>query len=679
MNKFGQTICLSMIVKNEAPVITRCLESVRRIIDHWIIVDTGSTDGTQQIIKDYFKDIPGELHEKKWKDFAFNRSQALELSRSKADYSLVIDADDFLQYPENFEMPYLGQNCYTMNLSDQGLSYPRIQLMSNLQNWYYRGVLHEFAACDAQHTVGNLPIIMVRNHDGARRRDPTTYTRDAGILAKALVKEKDPFLKTRYTFYLAQSYRDCRDFQKALHYYMQRSTMGGWQEEVFYSLYQAARLREALGHPLADVIEAYEAATAALPHRNEARHAASRFCRLKGLYQKGYDLAKAGLHLAYPAGCLFGEPGVYEFGLLDEFAVNAYWIGAYFDCLDVCLRLIASGKIPPDYHERIVKNAAEATKMIKARDAGGAPVAPQVAIPQPVPTLVPVPPQPMQAGYDLVLDLGLDQTIEVLDIGASVINEQPVYKHLLQTGKANLNAFDGDERQIASLKLVFGDNIRLFKDYLYDGSEATVHLAEPVSGMTSLLEPDMKVLEFFNGFPEIGRQLGTTPIKTVRLDDVAGLPPIDYLKMDIQGAELTVLHNGMKALSNCLMMQLEVSFITLYKNQPTLGEIDLFMREHGFVPHCFTEIKRWSITPTIYHHNFRVGGNQLLEGDLVYIRDPFALDRLDDTQLKKLAAMAHYFYGSTDLCHYLMLELQKRGSLEQTNVERYSALYASRH
>lgn len=226
--------------------------------------------------------------------------------------------------------------------------------------------------------------------------------------------------------------------------------------------------------------------------------------------------------------------------------------------------------------------------------------------------------------------------------------------------------------------MAFGDNIRLYKEFLFDGSEATVHLADPQSGMTSLLPSDQKAIAFFNGFENFSRVLGQSTVKTTRLDDVASLPDIEYLKMDIQGAELTVLQNGLKTLASCLMVQIEISFIPLYENQPAFGEVDVFMRQQGFVPHCFTEIKRWSITPTIYHNNFRVPGNQLLEGDLVYIRSPFHLERLDDTQIKKLALLAHQLYGSTDLCHFLMLELQKRGCLEQAIVERYSALFAHR-
>ena len=102
-----QTLCLNMIVKNEAPVITRCLASVRPLIDYWVIVDTGSTDGTQDKIRAFMTDLPGKLHERPWRDFAHNRTEALELARPHGEYVLIIDADDVLEFEPQFKMPVL--------------------------------------------------------------------------------------------------------------------------------------------------------------------------------------------------------------------------------------------------------------------------------------------------------------------------------------------------------------------------------------------------------------------------------------------------------------------------------------------------------------------------------------------------------------------------------------------
>ncbi len=100
MTPSGQTLCLCMIVKDEAPVIRRCLDSVRPLVDAWLVVDTGSTDGTQAIVREHMADLPGELVERPWRDFAHNRSEALALARPRGDYSLVIDADDALAVPD---------------------------------------------------------------------------------------------------------------------------------------------------------------------------------------------------------------------------------------------------------------------------------------------------------------------------------------------------------------------------------------------------------------------------------------------------------------------------------------------------------------------------------------------------------------------------------------------------
>src|SRR5215471_3825198 len=102
MDANHQTLCLNMIVKNEAPVIARCLASVRPIIDYWVIVDTGSTDRTQEAIRTLMGDLPGQLHERPWRDFGHNRTEALELAQPHGEYMLWIDADDALEFELEF-------------------------------------------------------------------------------------------------------------------------------------------------------------------------------------------------------------------------------------------------------------------------------------------------------------------------------------------------------------------------------------------------------------------------------------------------------------------------------------------------------------------------------------------------------------------------------------------------
>ena len=229
--------------------------------------------------------------------------------------------------------------------------------------------------------------------------------------------------------------------------------------------------------------------------------------------------------------------------------------------------------------------------------------------------------------------LGSIEPIHVMDIGAACIAEVPVYKNLLDLHLAHLTAFEGDSRQIKKIQESFGDQVTIYNDFLSDGTEKTLYLASEDTGMTSLLKPDLTALKFFNGFVHFGKIHKTEQIQTKRLDDVAGIHAIDMLKMDIQGSELSVLNNGLNTLKDCLAIQLEISYICLYENQPTFGEIDVWMRQNGFAPHCFLDVKRWSITPTIRDNNFRVPFNQLLESDIVYVKNPLRLSELSSQQL----------------------------------------------
>ena len=203
-----------MIVNNEAPVIERCLASVRPWVDYWVIVDTGSTDGTQARVRKAMEGMPGELHERPWKDFSHNRNEALQLARPQADYLLFIDADEQLTVPASFTWPTLTANGYYLTCRMAGVEYQRNGLIATRLDWRWIGVLHEYLYAPHAQPWQQLPGLAIDvSHDGARARDPSTYLKDAALLEQALKDEPD---NTRYAFYLAQSYRDANQYEAAL-------------------------------------------------------------------------------------------------------------------------------------------------------------------------------------------------------------------------------------------------------------------------------------------------------------------------------------------------------------------------------------------------------------------------------------------------------------------------------
>lgn len=343
-----KTICLNMIVKDESKVITRCLSSMLPIIDYWVIVDTGSSDKTQQIIKEYMHNqgIPGELHERPWVNFEHNRNEALSLARGKGDYVFFIDADEYLVYEPDFKLPVLDKDYYYVTISHSGSRYSRILLANNHLDWKWKGILHEVLCPLSTYTYATLEkVTNIYTSDGVRSRDPQKYQKDAQILEAAL--KEDPN-NVRYIFYLAQSYYNACNYEEALKYYEKRVEMGGWDQEVFYAMYQVGVMKELLKKPLSEVVKSYLKAFQYRPTRIEPLQQIARLYRLNGEYQLGYQTAKLAQALPVSQDVLFVHNWMYEYGISIELSICAYWIGKYEECQQICLELLKNKNLPED-------------------------------------------------------------------------------------------------------------------------------------------------------------------------------------------------------------------------------------------------------------------------------------------------------------------------------------------
>ncbi len=138
-----QTIGLCMIVRNEAAVIERCLDSVRGLIDSWVICDTGSSDGTPELIRSALEGIPGRLESRPWVDFGHNRSELMELAAGSADYLLLLDAD--MAVVQQSDMPELRADAYLLRETGP-LDFGVNRLVRGDRQWWYEGSTHEHIA-----------------------------------------------------------------------------------------------------------------------------------------------------------------------------------------------------------------------------------------------------------------------------------------------------------------------------------------------------------------------------------------------------------------------------------------------------------------------------------------------------------------------------------------------------
>ena len=239
-----KTICLNMIVKNEAHILSSTFDNLLKYIsfDYWVISDTGSTDGTQKLIKDYFssKNIKGELFEDDWRDFGHNRTLALQYAKGKTDYLLIFDADDSIN--GDFTLPpqdAFHHDMYNLKFG-KGVSYVRPLLINNMLDWKFNGILHEYLSCTTKNVQGVLldgNYYVESGRKGSRSNDPDKYKKDAEVLKKAYYLELDKpnkGLSGRYAFYCAQSFKDCRMNKESIEWYkIVADKLDSWNQEKF--------------------------------------------------------------------------------------------------------------------------------------------------------------------------------------------------------------------------------------------------------------------------------------------------------------------------------------------------------------------------------------------------------------------------------------------------------------
>ncbi|HEX4481751.1 MAG TPA: glycosyltransferase [Rudaea sp.] len=350
-------ICLNMIVKNESRVIERCLRSAKPFIHSWAISDTGSTDGTQDIIRRVMGDLPGELIERPWVDFAHNRNEALELAKRHGDFALIIDADEVFEAEPNFAWPpTTAAPGYLLELLFHDMRYRRIAVVKLDEQWEWRGVLHEVLMAPRYPEATYLPGLRIRVFtDGARSQQSQQekFSKDAETLRQAIEKEPD---NARYAFYLAQSLRDALRPQEAIAAYEKRVAMGGWFEEVYYSKLQLGRLKEQVDAPYAEIVAAYLDAYDFRPARADAPAEVARFFRLRERWHLATKFAEIATNLAPNDDVLFVDHAAYQWRARDEWSISAYWSGDFPLSARLCRELLANPALPEHERPRVQKN-----------------------------------------------------------------------------------------------------------------------------------------------------------------------------------------------------------------------------------------------------------------------------------------------------------------------------------
>jgi glycosyltransferase involved in cell wall biosynthesis len=355
-----------MIVKNESKIILRFLESVFLLIDSYVICDTGSTDNTIEIITTFFeqKRIFGKIIQEPFQNFGYNRTFALNACRDMkgADYILLLDADmtlirDYTIPVHDFKLSLIDADVFYVLQGNNAFQYNNSRIVKNSLGAFYWGVTHEYLSFTSNAIKKNITkktLFINDVGDGGSKINKTE--RDISLLEQGLIDNPD---NDRYTFYLANSYRDIHNYEKAIELYKKRIDIGGWNEEIWYSHYTLGKLYKEL-HKMDEAIFHWLEAFNIIPNRIENIYHIVKYYRERGNNQLAYNflcMADYARNQNTSRDFVFTEKDVYDYKLDYELTIIGYYYNdKQFDVKRACMKVLSDCDLDDVIGKNVLSN-----------------------------------------------------------------------------------------------------------------------------------------------------------------------------------------------------------------------------------------------------------------------------------------------------------------------------------
>jgi len=378
------TICFATMCKNEEHCIRQTLESVYRFIDTWVVCDTGSTDRTCDIVREFFKEknLPGELFVDSWTGFDVNKTLMMSRAYGRSDYVMHLDADDLLVGEFRFGNDDAGEDAYFIPVKRGDAEWKALIVFNNRLRWKFCGVAHTIIKCldKPTYSTGDLSkygYYISGEGIGSRSFDPKKYLYDAERLQKqffdTLVDDPDG-LNSRSVFYTAQSYMDSGMYTEGLQWNrLYLKLKDTWIEEVFEAQMRVSKCLMALKRPMDEVIAEMTKAIDIFPDRSEPYYTLGKYLNGIGRFDLGYGYLKRALEKdlghAKAKYRLFVNEKCYGKYINDELSVSCYWTNRFDEGLQL-LKAIIDDKDFAAHRPRLVENLNHFTGKIAVAHAG---------------------------------------------------------------------------------------------------------------------------------------------------------------------------------------------------------------------------------------------------------------------------------------------------------------------
>ena len=252
--------------------------------------------------------------------------------------------------------------------------------------------------------------------------------------------------------------------------------------------------------------------------------------------------------------------------------------------------------------------------------------------------------------------------INIFDIGASPCDPTKYIEELLENTNSHLYGFEPNEDEYNKLKHKEILNKRTYYNLaIGDGEEHVLNLCA-YPGWTSFLKPNKNYISYFHNFENASKIIGKKKIPTKKLDEIDFDNNIDFLKIDVQGYESVVIKHGKNKIKNTLVLEVELSPVSLYLDEKKMSEVIPEIEKMGFNLNMFSKINTRTFKPMILGGNTGVGLNTLFQLDCVFVKNYEEILQMEVEELKKLILIMFYSYKSFDFVDYLITILDKKQS-----------------